>query len=239
MGSLVSIQSKQLERMEYKGFPVVTLRQIDDVHSRPCGTADRNFRKNSKHFVQGQDFHKLDTSNHEFRGMKISNRGLILLTESGYLMIVKSFTDELSWKVQRDLVNNYFRVKAPAIVPTNDDLRGEVQALRVELQEMKRLISKVAKPVTMKTHPVKPENRNFLYNRFLDLYHGEMSLRMWKEITGCPVHNSVLATAFYQNMLPGERSLAIIMKHLKYSNSEIAAKLIELGIDKGLAAILA
>jgi hypothetical protein len=238
MGALVRIQDKQVERMEYKGFPVVALRQIDEVHSRPCGTADRTFRKNGKHFIDGQDFHKLDSSNHEFRGMKISNRGLILLTESGYLMIVKSFTDELSWKVQRELVNNYFRVKVPAVVP-DETLRQEVQALRVELQEMKRLISKVAKPAKMKTHPVKPENRNFLYNRFWELYNGEMSLRCWKEITSCPVHNSVLATAFYQNMLPGERSLAIIMKHLKYSNSEIAAKLIELGIDKGLAGILA
>lgn len=35
-----------------------------------------------------------------------------LLTESGYLMIVKTFTDDLSWKVQRELVNTYFRAKA-------------------------------------------------------------------------------------------------------------------------------
>lgn len=36
-----------------------------------------------------------------------------LLTESGYLMLAKSFTDDLAWKVQRELVNNYFRAKAP------------------------------------------------------------------------------------------------------------------------------
>ena len=34
-----------------------------------------------------------------------------LFTESGYLMIVKVFTDELAWNVQRQLVNAYFRVK--------------------------------------------------------------------------------------------------------------------------------
>ncbi|MBH8022117.1 hypothetical protein I6C29_21100, partial [Clostridioides difficile] len=38
-------------------------------------------------------------------------RELILLTETGYLMLVKSFTDDLAWKVQRQLVNSYFRVK--------------------------------------------------------------------------------------------------------------------------------
>jgi len=238
MGSLVSIQGKQLERMEYKGSPVVTLRQIDGVHGKAKPTAEKVFSRNRRHFVESEDYFLAKPQNGQNVGFKIPNRGLILLTESGYLMIVKSFTDELSWKVQRELVNNYFRVKQPATVP-DESLRQEVQALRVELQEMKRLIAATSKSISMKTHPVKPENRNFLYNRFWELYDGKMSLRMWKEITGCPVHNSVLATAFYQNMLPGERSLAIIMKHLRYSNIEIAAKLIELGIDKGLAAILA
>lgn len=36
---------------------------------------------------------------------------LILLTESGHLMLVKTFTDDLSWEVQRQLVNSYFKVK--------------------------------------------------------------------------------------------------------------------------------
>lgn len=35
--------------------------------------------------------------------------GLILMTEAGYLMLVKSFTDDLAWSVQRQLVNGYFR----------------------------------------------------------------------------------------------------------------------------------
>ena len=34
---------------------------------------------------------------------------ITLLTESGYLMLVKSFTDDLAWTVQRQLVNTYFR----------------------------------------------------------------------------------------------------------------------------------
>ena len=45
---------------------------------------------------------------------KIENippKGITVLTESGYLMIVKTFTDDLSWKVQRQLVNTYFKVK--------------------------------------------------------------------------------------------------------------------------------
>lgn len=34
-----------------------------------------------------------------------------LFTESGYLMIVKSFTDDLAWEVQRELVYTYFKFK--------------------------------------------------------------------------------------------------------------------------------
>ena len=37
--------------------------------------------------------------------------GLTLITESGYLMLVKSFTDDLAWDVQRQLVKRYFAQK--------------------------------------------------------------------------------------------------------------------------------
>lgn len=37
--------------------------------------------------------------------------GLVLLTESGYLMLVKSLKDDLAWQVQRQLVKSYFAVK--------------------------------------------------------------------------------------------------------------------------------
>lgn len=42
---------------------------------------------------------------------------LTLITESGYLMLVKSFTDDLSWQIQRQLVKLYFRVKELAQQP--------------------------------------------------------------------------------------------------------------------------
>lgn len=43
--------------------------------------------------------------------LEIPNRGITLITESGYLMLVKSLQNYLAWKVQRELVNNYFRIK--------------------------------------------------------------------------------------------------------------------------------
>mgnify|MGYP001623778949 FL=1 len=38
---------------------------------------------------------------------------ITLISESGYLMLVKSFTDDLAWTVQRQLVDSYFRANKP------------------------------------------------------------------------------------------------------------------------------
>lgn len=116
MNELVSINSKYLQIKEFKGQRVVTFKDIDNVHERVEGTAGRNFRENLGHFDKGVDYFLVKGD--EIKDLKQATnfvgsnaRELILITESGYLMLVKSLTDDLAWKVQRDLVNNYFRVK--------------------------------------------------------------------------------------------------------------------------------
>ncbi|MDE5557460.1 MAG: ORF6N domain-containing protein [Ruminococcus sp.] len=110
------INEKFIEIKEYKGQRVVTFRDIDTLHQRPDGTASRNFRKNRKHFIDGEDLFMVNQPD-EIRRLGITRpqggtpEEVILITETGYLMLVKSFRDELSWKVQRQLVNSYFRAK--------------------------------------------------------------------------------------------------------------------------------
>ncbi|EQI94173.1 hypothetical protein QQO_0925 [Clostridioides difficile P3] len=99
---------------EFNNQRVVTFKEIDQVHERTEGTAKRNFSENRKHFIENEDFFFVKASDFEKYGnrtLEIPNRGLTLITETGYLMLVKSFTDDLAWKVQRQLVNSYFRVK--------------------------------------------------------------------------------------------------------------------------------
>lgn len=111
----VCINNQPLEVKEWNGRRVVTFRDVDRVHQRPDGTAGRNFRSNKKHFIEGVDF--FSPTQKELPTNFVANpkrRGnpsfhLVLLTETGYLMLVKSFTDDLAWKVQRELVNSYFR----------------------------------------------------------------------------------------------------------------------------------
>lgn len=68
------------------------------VHDRPDGTARKRFSDNRKRFIEGEDYfvRKTDEAKKEF-GFTAPN-GLVLITESGYLMLAKSFTDDLAWK---------------------------------------------------------------------------------------------------------------------------------------------
>ena len=120
----IVINQTAIQVKEYDGKRVVTFKDIDTVHERPEGTAKRNFRINRSHFIEGEDFYIVKPSDvrmdefrtskiqkDEFRPSEINNRGTTLITETGYLMLVKSFTDDLAWTVQRQLVNTYFQVK--------------------------------------------------------------------------------------------------------------------------------
>lgn len=102
----------------WNNTPVVTFKDIDTVHERPDGTARRAFSKHKKHFLEGTDYYKITPQTlenidlHAKRTLGIDsvpNRGVTIFTETGYLMLVKSFEDDLSWKVQRYLVNGYFK----------------------------------------------------------------------------------------------------------------------------------
>ncbi|WKE03383.1 ORF6N domain-containing protein [Enterobacter asburiae] len=113
----VTINNKQLPAVEYRGQRVVTLAMIDEVHQRPEGTARAAFNRNRSHFIEGVDF--LEMTADVIRTESLSDafaartaKGIILF-ESGYLMLTKPFNDDLAWQVQRELVNSYFRTRAP------------------------------------------------------------------------------------------------------------------------------
>lgn len=117
MNDLIKINGKELPIKEYNGKRVVTLKEVDMVHERPDGTARKRFNDNKAHFIEGEDYFKVKCSEvRPFFGQTLPNgfnpnADVILITESGYYMLVKSFTDDLSWTVQRALVNSYFKVQ--------------------------------------------------------------------------------------------------------------------------------
>lgn len=118
MAELVKIEDTELAIREYNGQRVVTFKDIDTVHKNKSGTAYRNFSRNKKHFIEGTHFFVLKKENSNVtichnRNIVVPNKGLTVLTERGYLLVAKSFNDDLSWKVQDQLVDTYFKVREP------------------------------------------------------------------------------------------------------------------------------
>lgn len=158
MNKIVKINNTDLSVKEFNGQRVVTFKDIDMLHERVEGTADRNFRENklnsdgSQRFIEGEDYFVLRKSqNNEIRGLEIPNRGITLVTESGYLMLVKSLQDDLAWKVQRELVNNYFRVKEVVQALNTSELSPELQMFNQMFKAManNELETKEAKRIAL------------------------------------------------------------------------------------------
>lgn len=64
--------------------------------------------------------------------------GLTLVTESGYLLLVKSFTDDLAWQIQKQLVNAYFKVVPRGQVDTTPEtITPSEQQILQEIVEKK------------------------------------------------------------------------------------------------------
>lgn len=111
LNELIHIGNADISVKEYNGQRVVTFKDVDDVHGRPDGTARITFNRHGNKFIKGEDYFVCDTYEaKELFGITAPN-GATLLTEQGYLMLVKPFGDDLAWEVQRQLVNSYFRAK--------------------------------------------------------------------------------------------------------------------------------
>lgn len=121
MQEYIKINNQDVGIIEYKGQRVVTFKSIDLLHNRKEGTAQRNFYNNKKHFTEGVHYFNfkgndglkalLQANLERFTKLKSPNFSFYLITENGYLNLVKSFEDDLSWKVQSQLVDCYFKVK--------------------------------------------------------------------------------------------------------------------------------
>lgn len=134
MKSIVSINGKDVSIKEYKGLRVVTFKDIDMVHGKAEGAARKRFNENGKRFIPNVDYFEItradvgDDFGRTYGFDRKAPRGF-LLTESGYLMLVKSFTDDLSWTVQRQLVNSYFKCKDILQYPQKSTSVGEGASL--------------------------------------------------------------------------------------------------------------
>ena len=139
----------QLIIRTYNGERVVTFEAIDKLHQKAIGTTRKNFSRNKNLLVKGIDYYHfvgqsgkeaLQAANCRILSELNVNPGnrhfsLYLLTESGYLLLVKSFKDKLSWDIQRQLINGYFKNKTIATI--YDALRTCVDKLEEQDNRLK------------------------------------------------------------------------------------------------------
>jgi len=118
----VTINGENIPRVAYKGQPVVTLRMMDELHHRVEGTARRNFNQHKEQLVENEDYYvvpyiewsEIIAVRNSYGDMTKQRNPMTFLTQTGYLLLVKTFTDKLAWQIQRELINGYFVQKEAA-----------------------------------------------------------------------------------------------------------------------------
>lgn len=139
--SAIILSNQNLPLVEYKGQRVVTFSMVDQVHQRPKDTARKTFKRNRQHFIEGKDYFIVNAAEidwleggikHPDKKMNSHIRGNVtVFTEIGYLLLTKPFTDDLAWKVHRQLIDGYFRH-----VPHFSDIRPVLIPSLEELESM-------------------------------------------------------------------------------------------------------
>lgn len=232
MNDVMNICGTDVVIKEWHGERVVTFKDIDMVHQRPEGTASRNFRTNRQRFISSVDFFKI-TQPDEIRTLGIERpqggtpKEVHLITESGYLMLVKSFTDDLAWKVQRELVDSYFRVREH-IEPIKQDMQVSVMQPEVFL-EAARIMASV------------PDSQRYVINC---LRHIVPDIDEVPTVTvqteNAMIEVPVLENAVTQASIEGGKSYSKPFNYTQFSNYLIENKIkyywlqTELGCSSGL-----
>ena len=114
---LVKINNVELGIKEYKKERVITAWDIAKVHNREVREITQNFNYVKDKLLKDEDYflvnkEKISESKILIQDFIPNNvKEIPLFTESGYLMLVKTFTDDLSWQIQRQLVKGYFKLK--------------------------------------------------------------------------------------------------------------------------------
>ena len=131
--NLMTIAGKEIELKEYNGERVVTAWDIETLHEKDVREINQQFKRNINNLIENEDYFVVDRSYISESLAVIQNfipnnvKEIILFTESGYLLLTKTFTDERSWNIQRQLVKSYFKLK---------ELKEKVESGEIEIKKV-------------------------------------------------------------------------------------------------------
>ena len=126
-------------------------------YAREVRKVNEQFSNNRERFIFGEDYFIMgkDEFSESFKRIQkfIPNnvKEIILFTKTGYLMLVKTFEDDLSWKIQRELINNYFNKQENLPVNLNslDVLKHVTNVLQDHDDKLNVLEYKVENKITL------------------------------------------------------------------------------------------
>ena len=115
MSNLIKVIDKDLEVKEWRNERVVTVYDVALLHSREVREVNQQFNRVKNKLILNVDYFIIPKEEYlQSLGVisnKARNKEVVLLTENGYLLLIKVFKDDLSWKVQRVLVDSYFKLR--------------------------------------------------------------------------------------------------------------------------------
>lgn len=136
--NLIAIADKEIELKEYNGERIVTAWDIAELHERDVREVTQNFKNVKDKMILNEDYFLIPKENISESKILIQDfipnnvKEIILYTESGYLLLTKTFTDERSWNIQRQLVKSYFKLK---------ELKEKVESGEIEIKKVNSEIS--------------------------------------------------------------------------------------------------
>lgn len=138
--NFLEINGTRIGRKEYKGEYVLSPWDISKIHKREVREVNQNFKNLRSKMIEGEDYHivhkaKLSESKILIQDYIPNNvKEIMLFTESGYLLLTKSFNDDFSWEIQRGLIKNYFNMKKLR----NAIASGEIEITVKDPKELKK-----------------------------------------------------------------------------------------------------
>ena len=163
----LTVNNNILRVVEYKGEKVISSYDIARLHNKEVKRVNEQFERNKERLKEGIDYFLISVeefavvdSDHKISS-KSRHKFERLFTERGYLKLVKSFKDDLSWEVQDILVDSYFKLKE-VVLSVKDQYFLDI--VKAETQEgillgLNKLNNEVIVPLENKVTELEPKGQ--------------------------------------------------------------------------------
>ena len=117
MENKIIIFEKEIGIKEYNNERVVTAWDIAKLHERDTREIIQNFNNVKDKMILNEDYFIISRNDISKSKILIQDfipnnvKEIILFTQLGYMLLTKTFKDDFSWKIQRELVKAYFKLK--------------------------------------------------------------------------------------------------------------------------------